>query len=212
MHTLKLAIRVIYCSYDNNCVRVRSNKDINITIAASLLAPGTQPSYLSKHIGQISAAGCVELYYPLTCFEEDNLIVLTEVHEASDALGKLHHVVNGVGDVDGTLLPHRFCKLKGQKDRGTVTNYSNKTDTFLCVKTVELHCLMSLRVYLHLVGVCLFRAVQSPRHPLQLLCGVLVGFHMRLDHTLGYTLCNRQEKRAIVLVGWSKAKPHTSVL
>lgn len=129
---MKSAIRVIYCSYDNNCVRVRSNKDINITLAASLQAPGTQPSYLSKHIGQISAAGCVELCYPLTCFEEDNLIVLTEVHEASDALGKLHHVVNGVGDVDGTLLPHRLCRLKGQKDMRSVPNYSNHTDTF-CV-------------------------------------------------------------------------------
>lgn len=112
---MKSAIRVIYCSYDNSCVRVRSNKDINIALAALPQAPGTQPSYLSKHIGQISAAGCVELCYPLTCFEEDNLIVLTEVHEASDAFGKLHHVVNGVGDVDGALLPHRFCRLKGQK-------------------------------------------------------------------------------------------------
>lgn len=132
LHTVKSAIMVIYCSYDNNCVSVRSNKDINITQAASLQAPGTQPSYLSKHIGQISAAGCVELCYPLTCFEEDNLIVLTEVHEASDALGKLHHIVNSVGDVDGTLLPHRFCWLKGQKEMRTVSNYSNHMENF-CV-------------------------------------------------------------------------------
>lgn len=47
---------------------------------------------------------------------------------------------------------------------------------------------MSHRLYLHLVGVCLLRAVQSPRHPLQLLCAVLAGLHMRLDHTLDYTL------------------------
>lgn len=52
---------------------------------------------------------------------------------------------------------------------------------------------MPLHVYLHLVGVCLLRAVQSPRHPLQLLRAVLAGLHVRLDHTLGYTLYSRQE-------------------
>lgn len=62
--------------------------------------------------------------YPLTCFEEDDLIVLTEVHEASDALGKLHHVVDGVGDVDGTLLPHRFCGLQRQNNMRTDTNHT----------------------------------------------------------------------------------------
>lgn len=59
---------------------------------------------------------------------------------------------------------------------------------------------MPLHVYLHLKGVCLLRAVQSPRHPLQLLRAVLAGLDMRLDHALGYTFYSRQEK--IVLVGW----------
>lgn len=49
----------------------------------------------------------------LTCFEEDDLVVLTEVHEARDALGKLHHVLDGVGDVDGALLPHQVWGLEG---------------------------------------------------------------------------------------------------
>jgi len=44
----------------------------------------------------------------LTRFEEDDLIVLTEVHEARDALGKLDHVLDRVGDLNGTLLPHRL--------------------------------------------------------------------------------------------------------
>lgn len=43
----------------------------------------------------------------LTCFEEDDLVVLTEVHEASDALGELHHVLDGVGDVHCALLPQQ---------------------------------------------------------------------------------------------------------
>ena len=46
-----------------------------------------------------------------TCFEEDDLVVLTEVHEAGDPLGELHHVLDGIGDVVGTLLPHPLCRL-----------------------------------------------------------------------------------------------------
>lgn len=136
---MKSAIRVIYCPHDDNCVSVRSNKDINMPLAAPLQASGSQPSHLSKHTGQISAVGCVHLCCPLTCFEEDNLIVLTEVHEAGDALGKLHHVVDGVGDVHGALLPHRFSRLEGHKDMRTVTH----TDTFCVSKqgslTVSCH-------------------------------------------------------------------------
>lgn len=48
---------------------------------------------------------------PLTCFKEDNLVILAEVHEAVDALGKLHYVLDGVGDVHSTLLPHPLSRL-----------------------------------------------------------------------------------------------------
>lgn len=44
----------------------------------------------------------------LTCFEENDLVVLTEVHETRDALGELHHVLDGVGDLNGALLPHQL--------------------------------------------------------------------------------------------------------
>lgn len=44
----------------------------------------------------------------LTCFEEDDLVVLTKVHEARHALGKLHHILDRVGDVTRTLLPHHL--------------------------------------------------------------------------------------------------------
>lgn len=51
---------------------------------------------------------CVYWCHALTCFEEYNLIVLTEVHEASDALGKLYHILDCIGDMNGTLLPHQL--------------------------------------------------------------------------------------------------------
>ena len=47
-----------------------------------------------------------------TCFEEDDLVVLTEVHEAGDPLGELHHVLDGVGEVDRTVLPHPLSGLE----------------------------------------------------------------------------------------------------
>lgn len=59
---------------------------------------------------------------------------------------------------------------------------------------VGCHWFMWRRVYLHLVGVRLLGAVQSPRHPLQLLCAVLAGLDMGLDHTLSYTLCTHRKK------------------
>lgn len=48
----------------------------------------------------------------LTCFQQNNLIVLAQVHEASDAFGKLHHVLDGVGDVVRALLPHPLSRLE----------------------------------------------------------------------------------------------------
>lgn len=53
----------------------------------------------------------------LTCFEEDDLVVLGQLHEALDPLGKLHNVLNGVRDLDGTFLPHVFAALWENRDR-----------------------------------------------------------------------------------------------
>ena len=46
------------------------------------------------------------------CLQKNDLVVLTEVQESIDALGELHHVLDGVGDMDGTLLPHYFHGLE----------------------------------------------------------------------------------------------------
>lgn len=55
---------------------------------------------------------CVYWCHALTCFEEDDLIILTEVHEARDVFGKLHHILDCIGDVNSTLLPHHLRWLK----------------------------------------------------------------------------------------------------
>ena len=58
-----------------------------------------------------------------TCFKEDDLVVLTEVHEAGDPLGELHHVLDGVGEVDRTVLPHHLRGLE-TGERHTTRVYS----------------------------------------------------------------------------------------
>lgn len=56
--------------------------------------------------------------HALTCFQQNDLIVLAQVHEASDAFGELHHVLDGVGDVVRALLPHPLSRLqKGHRRR-----------------------------------------------------------------------------------------------
>lgn len=44
--------------------------------------------------------------WPRTRFEEDDLVILAEVHEAVQALGELHHILDGLGDAPGAALPH----------------------------------------------------------------------------------------------------------
>lgn len=48
----------------------------------------------------------------LTGFQQHDLVVLAEVHEAVDTLGELHHVLDGLGDLHGTELPHQLPRLR----------------------------------------------------------------------------------------------------
>lgn len=63
-----------------------------------------------------------------TCFQQHYLIVLTQLHEAIDALGELHHILNGLCYFDSTQLPHDFPGLR-----------TDRTDNgFICFKTMYL--------------------------------------------------------------------------
>lgn len=46
-----------------------------------------------------------------TCFQQHYLIILTQLHEAVDALGELHHILNGLCYFDSAQLPHDFPGL-----------------------------------------------------------------------------------------------------
>lgn len=75
---------------------------------------------------------CLGSCHALTCFEEDNLVVLTEVHEARDALGELHHILDCVGDVNGALLPHHLSRLKETKQAFMRTTINGKHHEWYC--------------------------------------------------------------------------------
>lgn len=68
-----------------------------------------------------------------TCFEKHYLIILTELHEAVDALGKLHHILNGLCDFNGTQLPHDFPGLRGNKTKPFATTALKTLYSFVAV-------------------------------------------------------------------------------
>lgn len=49
-----------------------------------------------------------------TWLKEENLVILAELHEACYTFRKLHHVLDSVGDLNGTLLPQSFSGLPGK--------------------------------------------------------------------------------------------------
>lgn len=46
-----------------------------------------------------------------TCFQQHYLIILTQLHEAVDALGELHHILDSLCYFDSAQLPHDFPRL-----------------------------------------------------------------------------------------------------
>lgn len=48
----------------------------------------------------------------LTWLEQEDLVILAQFHEPWDALGELHHILDRMGDLDGTLLPQHVPRLE----------------------------------------------------------------------------------------------------
>jgi len=65
---------------------------------------------------------CLELYLKCTCFEQHDLIILTELHESINALGKLNHILHCFGDFNRTQLPHVLLRLDGAERRSVSTH------------------------------------------------------------------------------------------
>lgn len=55
----------------------------------------------------------------LTGLQERDLVVLAEQTETRDVFRKLHHVLHGLGQANGTVLPHLIHRLGGDRDRQT---------------------------------------------------------------------------------------------
>lgn len=70
-----------------------------------------------------------------TCFQQHYLIVLTQLHEAVDALGELHHILNGLRYFDSTQLPHDFPGLRNREARVWVIYF--KTVILICATAAE---------------------------------------------------------------------------
>lgn len=47
----------------------------------------------------------------LTSFQQHDLVVLAEIHEAVDTFSELHHILDGLSDLYGTELPHYLSRL-----------------------------------------------------------------------------------------------------
>lgn len=62
-----------------------------------------------------------------TCFQQNDLVVLAQVHEAGDAFGELHHVLDGVGDVVRALLPHPLGRLRERHGKRSSVRRSSAT-------------------------------------------------------------------------------------
>lgn len=112
----------------------------------------------------------------LTCFEQDDLVILAEVHESRDALGELHDVLDGVCNVQGALLPHPFCRLNAQRllihslTKRQISKHSHMIDHlyYIIMYWSNMSCNM-IMLYLELKAAGFFRCVDVPGKFLQLL-------------------------------------------
>lgn len=73
--------------------------------------------YMRRWFGSYQHQHWTHQFVRLTSFQQDDLVVLTEIHEAVDAFGELHHVLYGLGDLHGTELPHHLPRLQRTQEK-----------------------------------------------------------------------------------------------
>lgn len=61
----------------------------------------------SENCERGSASSC-----ELTSLQESNLVILSQHTEAWDVLCKLNHILHGISQADGAVLPHLVHRLK----------------------------------------------------------------------------------------------------
>lgn len=138
-----------------------------------------------------------------TCFQQHYLIILTQLHEAVDALGELHHILNGLRYFDSAQLPHDFPGLGADRTEDRVVVY-----LFIKKQTKKKQVPLAGYGYLALVALHLLLQEGLPGHLLQLLPQILTRLHVRLGDVLGQVLCRttqgrreREPKGATVMAG-----------
>ena len=125
-----------------------------------------------------------------TCFQQHYLIVLTQLHEAVDALGELHHILNGLCYFDSTQLPHDFPGLRTERKRERVI-YCKRMFLIIAAAADTGTDPGPWSGYLALVALHLLLQEGLPGHLLQLLPQVLTCLHVWLGDVLGQVLCNK---------------------
>lgn len=66
----------------------------------------------------------------LTSFQQYDLVILAQIHEAVDAFSKLHHILNGLCDLHSTELPHHLLRLRTPEQQEF--NKLNKRELRIC--------------------------------------------------------------------------------
>lgn len=117
----------------------------------------------------------------LTCFQQDNLIVLAKVHEAGNAFGKFHHILNGISDVVRALLPHPLSRLCGTKI-GTLSRLD--CNFLIGLKLAALVRCVVPTANLVLEHTGFLRRVLHPGESLHVFSAVLTRLQVRLDDAL----------------------------
>lgn len=130
-----------------------------------------------------------------TCFQQHYLIILTQLHEAVDALGKLHHILNGLRYFDSAQLPHDFPGLGADRTEDRIVVYLFVYLFFKKTSSISGGRGESGYGYLALVALHLLLQEGLPGHLLQLLPQILTRLHVRLGDVLGQVLCRTTQGR-----------------